>query len=229
MKKKTFYDNTPFEYGYSSKEEIIANMNPLLKVLIKENAGKVFCDVGCGCGRNLVYTSIYASKVIGIDISANSLDFAKNFVQTDNVELIEGNNLAIPLNDEIADVVISDGVCHHTGDTIQAFKECIRILKHSGKLYLAVYKKFRYYPFVYYIFGGFFRLISEIRIGKYLVDKVFVNLHYLMYKFFKKQKLTILETRNIFYDYFMTPIATFQSRKDVSLWRTFVFFYLYSS
>ena len=32
----TFYDNTPFEYGYSSKEEIITNMNPLLKKVIEE-------------------------------------------------------------------------------------------------------------------------------------------------------------------------------------------------
>ena len=36
MLEKTFYDNTPFQYGYSSKEEIVANMNPLLKELIEE-------------------------------------------------------------------------------------------------------------------------------------------------------------------------------------------------
>ncbi len=55
MKQNTFYDNTPFEYGYSSKQEIIANMNPLLKRLMEKNAGKVFYDIGCGWGRNLIY------------------------------------------------------------------------------------------------------------------------------------------------------------------------------
>ena len=69
MNEATFYDNTPFEYGYSSKEEIIANMNPLLKDLMEQNKGKLFCDIGCGCGRNLVYASKYASKVIGVDLS----------------------------------------------------------------------------------------------------------------------------------------------------------------
>ena len=60
MKETTFYDNTPFEYGYSSKDEIISNMNPLLKQLMESNKGKIFCDIGCGCGRNLVYASKFA-------------------------------------------------------------------------------------------------------------------------------------------------------------------------
>ena len=218
MKEETFYDNTPFEYGYSSKEEIITNMNPLLKNLMEQNKGKVFCDIGCGCGRNLVYASKFASKVIGVDLSKQSLSFAKSFVQNDNLELLEGNNLAIPLKDAITDVVVSDGVCHHTGDTVAAFKECVRILKPSGKLYLAVYKKFRYYPLVYHVIGGIFRIMNRLKIGNFIVEKVFVNFHYLMYKFLKQQKLSLQETRNIFYDYFITPVATFQSKKEVSSW-----------
>ena len=38
MSEPTFYDITPFEYGYSSKEEIITNMNPLLKELMEQNS-----------------------------------------------------------------------------------------------------------------------------------------------------------------------------------------------
>jgi len=218
MKQKTFYDSTPFEYGYSSKQEIIENMNPLLKGLMEKNAGKVFYDIGCGCGRNLVYASKYASKVIGVDLSVKSLSFAKEFVQSENLELVEGNNLAIPLKNETADIVVSDGVCHHTGDTIGAFKECVRVLKPSGKLYLAVYKKYRYYPIVYHVVGGLFRLMNKIKLGKMIVENIFVNFHYLLYKIFKEQKLFLVETRNIFFDYFITPIATFQSKKDVSAW-----------
>ena len=45
MSEPTFYDTTPFEYGYSSKEEIIANMNPLLKELIEQNSGKIISNV----------------------------------------------------------------------------------------------------------------------------------------------------------------------------------------
>lgn len=218
MAELTFYDNTPFEYGYSSKQEIIDNMNPLLKQLMEQNKGKVICDIGCGCGRNLVYASEFAQKIIGVDLSITSLSFAKEFVKNDNLELLEGNNLSIPLENNTADLVVSDGVCHHTGDTFKAFSECVRILRPNGKLYLAVYKKYRYYPIVYHVIGGLFRLMNKIKIGKIIVDNIFVKFHYLMYKVFKKQKLSLDETRNIFFDYFITPIATFQSKSDVSLW-----------
>ena len=218
MPEATFYDNTPFEYGYSSKEEIIANMNPLLKQLIEQNKGKIFCDIGCGCGRNLLYASKFTNKLIGVDLSKESLTFAKEFVKSENLELLEGNNLSIPLENNFADLVISDGVCHHTGDTIGAFKECVRILKLNGKLYLAVYKKYRYYPLAYFIIGGFFRLINKVKVGRIILENILINFHYLMYKILKKQKLTLKETRNIFFDYFITPIATFQSKSDVHAW-----------
>ena len=218
MSVSTFYDLTPFDYGYSSKKSIIANMNPLLRLLIEQNIGKIICDIGCGCGRNLLYSSNFASSLIGVDLSVESLAFAKEFVKSDKLILKQGNNLDIPLNSEIADLVISDGVCHHTGDTLMAFSECVRILKPGGKLYLAVYKKFRYYPLIYYVIGGLFRFINRVKFGNYIIENLFVNIHYLMYRIFKKQKLSIMETRSIFYDYFITPIATFQSKSDISFW-----------
>ena len=214
----TFYDNTPFEYGYSSKEEILDNMNPNLKEIIVENKDKVICDIGCGCGRNLLFASEYASKLIGIDLSEESLSFAKKFVKSENMELKLGDNLDIPLESNFSDLVISDGVCHHTGDTVGAFKECVRILKPGGDLYLAVYKKYRYYPFLYKYFGSILRLMNKSKFGNFIIENTFVIFHYLMYRIFRKQKFSLKETRNIFYDYFITPVATFQSRNDVKFW-----------
>ena len=161
MTDQTFYDNTPFDYGYSSRECIISSMHPLLKKAVYENKNKFIADIGCGCGRNLLYSSQFASKLIGIDLSKKSLDFAREFINNDDVVLILGNNLSIPLDDGSIDLVISDGVCHHTGDTFKAFSECIRILRRGGTLYLAVYKKFRYYPLIYYTLGFFFRILKR--------------------------------------------------------------------
>ena len=145
---------------------------------MEQNSGKIFCDVGCCCGRNLVYASKFATRLIGIDLSLASLAFAKDFVKSDKLELKQGNNLEIPLDSQIADIVISDGVCHHTGDTFKAFSECVRILKPEGKLYLAVYKKFRYYPIVYHVIGGLFRLMNKIKLGIYIIENMFVNVHF---------------------------------------------------
>ena len=60
--------------------------------------------------------------------------------------------------------------------------------------------------------------MHKVNLGNYIIDKIFVPIHYVMYRIFKNQKLSIIETRNIFYDYFITPIATFQSRSDVNSW-----------
>ena len=72
MKNSTFYDTTPFQFGFSSKERIIANMNQYLRLLIEENHGKIFCDIGCGSGRNLLYASNFAVAVINADPRAVS-------------------------------------------------------------------------------------------------------------------------------------------------------------
>ena len=60
--------------------------------------------------------------------------------------------------------------------------------------------------------------MNKSKFGTLLVESVFVNFHYLMYKMFKRKNLSKIETRNIFYDYFITPIATFQSKGDVRAW-----------
>ncbi|MEE2931269.1 MAG: methyltransferase domain-containing protein [Bacteroidota bacterium] len=215
---KLFYDNNPFQYGYFSKEEIIANMNLELKNYIQKLENSLICDIGCGCGRNLLYASKYAERCIGVDISNKSLEFAKQFINSNNIDFIEGDNLSIPIDDNLADLVISDGVVHHTGDTVRAFNECIRILKSNGLLYLAVYKKFRYYPFLYNYIGGIFRLMHKNRLGEFFIENLFVYLFFLFYKTFKFSKLRFFEIRNIFFDYFLTPIATFHSRSEVKKW-----------
>ena len=46
----TFYDGAPFEYGYSSKDEILENMNSNLKEVIRNSEDKIITDIGCGCG-----------------------------------------------------------------------------------------------------------------------------------------------------------------------------------
>ena len=161
---------------------------------------------------------IYAKKVFGVDKSKISLDFAKNYLKESNLELIEADNMYLPFKNNCADLVISDGVIHHTLNPYKSFKECIRILNTGGFFYLAVYKKWRYYPLLYIFIGGIFRLINKLKAGKFIIELFFVNLHFIIYFIFKRKKLKRNETRNIFYDYFMTPIANFYSKSSIINW-----------
>ncbi len=217
-KTETFYDINPFNFGYEDEDEIINNMNNNLKKIIKKNKDNTIYDIGCGCGRNLIFCLKYSDNVYGVDSSRRSLNYTKEFLKNDKLKLILANNLSLPFEDEVADLVISDGVIHHTGDTLKSFCECVRILKKNGFLYLAVYKKWRYYPILYHSLGLFFRMLNKFYLGKIFIENVFVRIHFLLYKLFKNKDLRIHETRNIFYDYFITPIATFQSKKTVLNW-----------
>ena len=214
--QKNFYDITPFNFSLK-KKDVIEMMNPLLKNVIIANKNKKIFDIGCGCGRNLMFAIDYSSKLLGLDFSQKSLAIARNILGN-KVELIHANNLNIPLENNIADLVISDGVCHHTGNTQKAFYECVRLLKPNGLLYLAIYKKYRYYPLIYFSLGFILRMMMKYSTGKKIIENFIIKLYYLIYKYFKNNKLSLAETRNIFFDYFLTPIATFHSKNEVKKW-----------
>jgi ubiquinone/menaquinone biosynthesis C-methylase UbiE len=55
----------------------------------------------------------------------------------DQVEIRAGDAQALPLEDGVADVVISNGVINLTTDKTEAFAEIYRVLRPGGRLQLA--------------------------------------------------------------------------------------------
>jgi len=218
IKENTFYDKHPYIF-FNSEKEAIKNMDSNLKDLIKKHKDKVIYDIGCGCGRNLYFASKYGKKIYAIDISKISLNLAEKTIKSKNVIFKEGDNLNLDIKNNSADLVISEGVIHHTGNTKKAFKECVRILKSGGYFYLEVYKKWRYYAFIYMYLGGVMRVLTKFKLTNHIIEKICIPLHYKLSKFKKIHKnSTKQDIKNIFYDYFITPIAGFQSKKTVQRW-----------
>lgn len=112
--------------------------NPFLLGTISH--GETVVDVGSGSG----FDSLIASKlvgptgrVIGIDMTPEMLRKSRQGAEimgATNVEFKEGLAEEIPLPDEFADVVISNGVLNLTVDKIQTLREWRRILKPGGRL-----------------------------------------------------------------------------------------------
>jgi len=77
-------------------------------------------------------------KVIGIDMTADMISLAKTNAQkrgaTQNTEFRLGRIEALPLDDELADVVISNCVINLVPDKKRAFSEIHRVLKAGGRL-----------------------------------------------------------------------------------------------
>ncbi len=133
---KTLYDTVP--------EKNIASFagtgNPFNLGPI--NPGDVVVDVGSGSGFDALIASKMVGpkgRVIGIDMTPEMLRKARSGVVemgTTNVEFRKGHAENIPLQDEFADVIISNGVLNLTPDKNKTLSEWARVLKPGGRLYI---------------------------------------------------------------------------------------------
>ncbi|KPJ76046.1 MAG: hypothetical protein AMJ54_13010 [Deltaproteobacteria bacterium SG8_13] len=111
-------------------------------VLGSIDKGDVVVDVGSGSGFDSLIASTMVGpegKVVGIDMTAEMLNKARAGAETmgaRNVEFREGLADSIPLPDEFADVVISNGVLNLSLDKVQTLREWARILKPGGRLHV---------------------------------------------------------------------------------------------
>ncbi|MDW3648954.1 MAG: arsenite methyltransferase [Bacteroidia bacterium] len=133
--------------GYSSEElEAVpegSNLgvgcgNP--SALAKIQKGETVIDLGSGAGFDAFLVSPIvgdSGKVIGIDLSEEMLELArKNSKQGQfaNVEFLKGDIEALPLQEEIADHIISNCVINLSINKAEVYKEAYRVLKNGGKI-----------------------------------------------------------------------------------------------
>ena len=102
--------------------------------------GEHVVDVGCGAGID----SIIAAKmvgatgsVIGVDMTPAMLDKARKSAKeadVQNIEFQQGLAESLPVADNWADVVISNGVLNLFPDKLAGLREMARVLKPGGRL-----------------------------------------------------------------------------------------------
>jgi len=100
----------------------------------KENT--LNADIGCGNGKNMLYKENIKFK--GMDISE---EFVKICLAR-NLDVIQGNILNIPFDNNIFDNTICIAVIHHlnnVSDRINAIGELIRITKIGGHILIYVW------------------------------------------------------------------------------------------
>ena len=94
--------------------------------------GTKILEAGCGTGQLSISLSRYMREIYAIDISEGSLIEAKKFIkknQIKSVNLIKMNIFNLFFKNEFFDVIISNGVLHHTHDPELAFKKLCEKLK----------------------------------------------------------------------------------------------------
>jgi SAM-dependent methyltransferase len=216
-KSVTFYDEHPFDWAPNGPQEPLRSVvSPLLADLIESlDLKSLVFDVGCGPGRVLGFLARRGIRCIGIDRSGVSLDIA---MQRYGSPGIVGDNLRLPFPDGAADVLISDGVIHHTEDPEAAFAENCRVLRPGGQMYLAVYKPFGHYPWIFKYPGALIRSGTQHGWSKPLVTAFAQFPYFLVHYIRSKGRRTWAGAQNLFYDYFITPRVAFLPRAVVEDW-----------
>ncbi len=108
--------------------------------LDKIEKGETIIDLGSGAGFDAFNVAPLVGptgKVIGIDLSEDMLKLAnKNKKQGDykNVEFIKGDIESLPLDNHLADRVISNCVINLSQNKEEVYKEAYRVLKPGGKI-----------------------------------------------------------------------------------------------
>ena len=104
---------------------------------IKE--GEIVVDLGSGAGIDVFLSANRvgkSGKVIGVDMTDEMLEKARKNAKDNgytNVQFVKGDiESRIPVDDNTADVVISNCVINLTPDKVATFKEIHRILKNDG-------------------------------------------------------------------------------------------------
>jgi SAM-dependent methyltransferase len=212
----TFYDQHPFDWTPAdASAEIRSVVSPSLADLIETlDANAMVLDVGCGPGRVLGFLAQRGVRCIGLDRSRVSLNLAVKRYKRPGVV---ADNLQLPFKNGCADLVISDGVIHHTEDPLAAFQENLRVLKPGGQMYLAVYKPSGRYPLLYKFPGALIRLgVSHAwtRPLVFLAQIPYFAIHFVR----SRGKRTWSGARNLFFDYFVTPRVAFLPRQAVEDW-----------
>ena len=214
--QSTFYDQHPFDWAASGAPDIRSVVSPLLVDLIESlTPDLLVLDVGCGPGRVLGFLAQKGLRCVGLDRSRVSIEMAVERCRRPGAV---ADNLRLPIAAGVADIVISDGVIHHTENPRESFQENLRILKPGGRMYLGVYKPSGRYPLLYRFPGSLFRFGLLHTWSRPLVI-AFGQVPYFLVHFARsKGRRTWAGTLNLFYDYFVTPRVVFLSRAEIEKW-----------
>ena len=160
-------------------------------------------EAGCGTGQLSISLSRFGRSIYGIDLSKGSLIEAKKFIDRNkiqNVKLYRMNIFKLCFPKNYFDVIISNGVLHHTFNAKLAFKKLIYHLKPGGVIVIGLYHKYG-------------RLIQNIR-------QILIRLFGEKFKFLDEDFLKVFQTKKYawFRDQYKNPHETKHSYSEIMHW-----------
>lgn len=180
----------------------------------EELKNKTVLDAGCGNGQLTQLISNNAGLTVGIDLS-DSVFGAERHRKSKNVCYIRGDLQRVPFKEGAFDIVVSNGVIHHTRSTRVTFNSLSRAVADNGKYYIWLYSRKGNFPWkVKRLFFDFARVII-CRMPKG-IQKFFVKLFVAVLGMFHDEKKEFLEIA--MYDSITPRWRHYHTPEEVAHW-----------
>ncbi len=152
---KSFYEKTPFpdyedlDSAASLKEKAREGLFArLLDDQIPDGARVL--EAGCGTGQLTNFLALHPGRtVVATDICRNSLRLAQAFKREnriDNATFLQMNLFRPALRPESFDLVIANGVLHHTSTPFAGFQSLARLVRQGGFFIVGLYNTYGRLP-----------------------------------------------------------------------------------
>jgi SAM-dependent methyltransferase len=155
---KDFYNSTPFPNydDIDSKDSLInkASLSWFARLLDEQIPLRAkILECGCGTGQLSNFLAIKDRDVVAGDLSESALKLGRDFADRNQIQTVRFVNMdlfSLPFEKGQFDLVISNGVLHHTADTRAAFNSIASQVKPGGYIIVGLYHRWG-------------RLITDIR------------------------------------------------------------------
>jgi SAM-dependent methyltransferase len=147
---KAFYEETPFPNydDHDSTRSLIEKARKgryarQLDAAIPYNTSVL--EVGCGTGQLTNFLGISCRSVVGVDLCLNSLRLANAFRRDhtlDRVRFLQANLFRLPFERDAFDVVLCNGVLHHTSDPFGGFARLVPLVRPGGHIVVGLYNTY---------------------------------------------------------------------------------------
>ena len=215
------YESHPFEFMTDADADaarIESLQPPPFRQFVERHlhAGDTVADVGCGPGRATLYLLTKGCAVTAVDLTRQALSLTRG--RGPAARFVQASNLDLPFAAESFDAVVSDGVIHHTPDPYHALVENIRVLRKGRS---SIPGRVQAQPVLLlslHVRRAARALAANRRWGRALVNGTLLPVYYLAHLVKSRGKRTWRGAKNFFYDYIITPRATFHTREEVEEW-----------
>ena len=114
--------------------------------------GKTILEIGSGAGGHAAFFRWLGGQVVATDLTLERVRATRQKLKLLEAKepfySLQGDAESLPFHDNVFDVVYSNGVLHHTPDTVGSIREIHRILKPGGNAIVMLYAKHSFYYWV---------------------------------------------------------------------------------